>query len=270
MKRISYSWYVLLLLSTKLLSQDRIFLRNGTNINGKVIALSEDTLSYRDSLLNVPAVTIPKKDILLVEYQSGAISVFDSPASRDTVETVEQQKERKLKEWQEKESRWPNNIVSIYLPGLIIGRYTVSYERLFYNKTIGVNIPLTITYNALRALLDSNSTTTSNGTTYDIPGGLGLITGVDVNYYYYLKPTSTYYFGPRLRYGTDMILGGVEGLTVQLQNGILKSWGEKFTSTFGIGFGFFKLSEKYANMPGYEPKQVYPWGSVTWRLGLRL
>ena len=91
-----------------------------------------------------------------------------------------------------------------------------------------------------------------------------------MNYYYDLKPELKYFFGPRIRYGTDMMLGGIEGLSVQLQNGIFRSRGTKYTSTIGVGFGFFKLSEKYSKYPGYKPKQVYPWASFTWRLGFRL
>ncbi|MDF2452238.1 MAG: hypothetical protein K0S26_1742, partial [Bacteroidota bacterium] len=116
----------------------------------------------------------------------------------------------------------------------------------------------------------NNNNNNSNNPPVKRNVGTGFITGIDVNYYHDLKPELKYYFGPRIRYGTDMTLGGIEGLTFQIQNGIFRSRGKKMTSTLGFGVGFFKLSAKYANRGTFDTKQVYPWASFTWRLGFRL
>jgi hypothetical protein len=296
---------VLLFVSLSNLAQDKVFLRNGKIIPCKIVAVSEKTISYRDTIPDSPIVTLSKNDVLLTEYKTGTIYMFsqepnttntvnfatDNVAAPEINETREQRKERKMKEWKEKEALLPNNILGFYIPELALGRLTVSYERLFANKSIGVTIPFSLTYNSFRILnalaynasssnsssssSSSNGSTSSNNTTTNNnnsnqPRGTGFITGIDVNYYYDLKPELKYYFGPRLRYGTDMMLGGIEGLTFQLQNGIFKSSGKRTTSTLGFGVGFFKLSQKYVNYSGYEPKQVYPWASFTWRLGFRL
>lgn len=281
---------VLLFVSLNTLAQDKVFLRDGKIIPCKIIAISEKTISYRDTIPNSLVVTLSKNDVLIAEYKTGPVYMFNKSSSPlnsvnasnknvspDVIETREQRKERKMKEWKEEEALLPNNILGFYFPELFFGRLTISYERLFANKSMGIKIPFSLTYDSFGAMgeFSSNSSSTSStNTTNNSPiirtRGTGFITGIDVNYYYDLKPKLKYYFGPRLRYGTDMVLGGIEGLSFQLQNGIFKSSGKKMTSTLGFGVGFFKLSQKYANYPGYEPKQVYPWASFTWRLGFRL
>lgn len=296
---------MLLFVSLKGLAQDKVFLRDGKVITCKIVAISENTISYKDTIINAPLITLPKKDVLLTEYKTGEIYMFSNEektikvensnatlkVENEIIETREQRKERKMKEWKEQEALLSNNILGFYIPELILGRFTVSYERLLANKSIGIKIPLSLTYNPFGALssmsssnssTSSSSTNTTSGTTNTTSSssnnntneqpvrGTGFITGIDVNYYHDLKPSLKYYFGPRLRYGTDMMLGGIEGLTFQLQNGIFKSSGKRFTSTIGVGFGFFKLSERYANTGNYDVKQIYPWASFTWRLGFRL
>lgn len=302
---------MLLFVSLNGLAQDKVFLRDGKVITCKIVAISENTISYMDTVLNAPLVTLPKKDVLLTEYKTGEIYMFSNEeqtlkveksnatlkVENEVLETREQRKERKMKEWKEQEALLSNNILGFYIPELILGRFTVSYERLLANKSIGIKIPLSLTYNpfgALSSMSSSNSSNTSSSTTNTTSSstntnsssnnnsnnnnnnneqpvrGTGFIAGIDVNYYHDIKPSLKYYFGPRLRYGTDMMLGGIEGLTFQLQNGIFKSSGKRFTSTIGFGVGFFKLSEKYANSGNYDVKQVYPWASFTWRLGFRL
>jgi hypothetical protein len=297
--------FALLFVSAFAVAQDKVFLRDGKVIPCKIIAISESTISYRDTVPNSTLVTVSKNEVLLAEYQSETIYMFSKPqpefnlvskpqtlsATPEINETRQQRADRKMKEWKEKEALLPNNILGFYIPELIMGRLTVSYERLLANKSMGVKIPFSLTYDGLGALAEfssnnstntntnststnTNSTNTNNNNTTNAPvqrnRGTGFITGIDVNYYHDLKPKLKYFFGPRVRYGTDMTLGGIEGLTFQIQNGIFKSSGKKMTSTIAFGVGFFKLSEKYATRGGLDTKQVYPWGSFTWRLGFRL
>lgn len=295
---------VLLFVSLISLAQDKVFLRSGKTITCKIVAISEKTISYKDTLANSPLVTVSKNEVLLTEYQSGTIYMFGKEEAEPMVEnksvafanlpeineTREQRAERKMNEWKEKEDLLPNGILGFYIPDFVFGRFTVSYERLLSNKSIGIKIPLSLTYDGIGFLAENSSNTnssssntnssssysnnssssTTNNSAVKRNHGTGIITGIDVNYYHDLKPQLKYYFGPRLRYGTDMTLGGIEGLTFQIQNGIFKSSGKKMTSTLGFGVGFFKLSAKYANRGSLDTKQVYPWASFTWRLGFRL
>jgi len=259
-------------------SQDQLFLRKGTSIKCKIVAVSEKTITYRDTVLGSPLITIPKADVILAEYKTGSVYIFSAEnkplETVEIMETREQRKERKMKEWKEKEQTLSDNILGFYIPELILGRLTVSYERLIYNKSVGITVPLSLTYDSFGALAEAsaNSTSVNTGTTVSSPvqrtRGVSFIVGVDVNYYHDLKPQLKYFFGPRIRYGTDMTLGGVEGLSFQLQNGIFRSSLKKTTSSLAIGFGFVKLNERNSGIR--DPKQVYPWASFTWRLGFRL
>ena len=303
---------MLLLVTFTSVAQDKVFLRNGKVIPCKIEAISESTISYRDTVPNAALVTLSKNEVLMTEYgKSETVYMFSKEEPAFTVqnntttfstmpemnETREQRQARKMKEWKEKEALLPNGILGFYIIDLVFGRLTVSYERLLANKSVGIKIPVSLTYDGVGALAEfssNNSNATSSNTnssstntnssnnnnnnnnnnTNNAPikrnVGTGIITGVDINYYHDLKPQLKYFFGPRVRYGTDMTLGGIEGLTFQLQNGIFKSSGKKMTSTLAVGVGFFKLSAKYAGRGGFDAKQVYPWASFTWRLGFRL
>ena len=302
-------FWILLFATVNAVAQDKVFLRNGKVIPCKIIAISEKTISYQDTIANSVLITLPKNDVLMTEYgksetvylfgkEQPSFTVVNSSTTFSTIpqqnETREQRQARKMKEWKEKEALMPNGILGFYIVDFAFGRFTVSYERLLANKSVGITVPLSLTYDGLGALaeLSSNSSNASNtntnssststnsssssnnNSTTNSPVkrnvGTGIITGVDINYYHDLKPQLKYFFGPRVRYGTDMTLGGIEGLTFQLQNGILKSSGKRFTSTIALGVGFFKLSAKYAGRGGFDSKQVYPWASFTWRLGFRL
>ncbi len=260
-------------------SQDKLFLRKGALLKCKIIAVSEKTITYRDTAANSQLITIPKGDVILAEYQTGVIYIFSSEnpivQQPEVFETRDQRKERKMKEWKTKEHALSDNILGFYIPDLILGRLTMSFERLIANKTVGITVPLSLTYDSFGALAaaSANSNSVNNGQTVSSPirrtRGLGFIAGIDVNYYYDLKPELKYYFGPRIRYGTDMVLGGINGLTFQLQNGIFRSRGQNMTSTIGFGVGFVKLTGNNT-VRSRDPKQVYPWASFTWRLGFRL
>lgn len=282
---------------TWLKSQDKIFLRNGQIINASIISLDELGVSYKDTVQNSPIIKLKREDVLLTEDRNGKIYMYSilqpknssaidikSIATEPTkLETRSERRERLLKEWKVKENELSNNILGFYIPELLFGRLTVSYERLLANKSIGILIPVSLTYDGLGALAEfsannsnnnsiNSGTNTSNTTTAPVRKrnvGTGVIAGVDVNYYYDLKPRLKYFFGPRVRYGTDMTLGGIEGLTVQIQNGIFSSRGKNRVSALSFGFGFFKLSDRYSRS-GLDTKQVYPWASFTWRLGFRL
>ncbi len=259
-------------------AQDRLFLKNNTVINCKIIALSETTITYRDSIINSPLKLIVKTEVLLVEYKTGEIYTFGAPTltvqPEEIVETRDQRKQRKMKEWKAREENLSDNILGFHIPDLVLGRLTLSYERLVSNKSIGILVPFSLTYDSFGALAEfsANTGTNSVGTGSATPvkrnRGVNFITGIDVNYYHDLKPELKYFFGPRIRYGTDMVLGGTEGLSFQIQNGIFRSRRQKSVSSLALGFGFVKVTTKSAIFS--DPRQVYPWISFTWRLGFRL
>ena len=268
---------LLLILSIQTYAQDKLFLKNNTIIICKTLTLSKNSITYKDTSINSVTQTILKKDALMAELKTGEIYIFGSSNSflmegeTSMNSTNSEDLENRIIEWEEKEKQFPNGILGFYPVQIFAGRFTVSYEKLTSNKTLGILFPVSLTYDMLaNSTPSSSSSSTTTSTTAPEKKGVGIISGIDVNYYYTLKPALKYFFGPKVRYGTAMTLGGIEYLSFQMQNGLMKSRGSKFTHTFSVGFGFFKLSQKYANYPGYEANQVYPTGSLTWRLGFRL
>lgn len=274
MKKITYIHLLFSLLFTQtLLAQDKLFLRNNTTIYCKISSVNEKTVSYRDTLGNPDIKTISKESIMLAEFKSGDVYIFgkaNENSSSDAsiiTETRQERKIRKMEEWKKEEETLSDNILGFEPGAFFLGRFGVSYERLFANKSIGIKIPLIMSYNYAQ----SSGLASNNGNT-TLDYGPSFITGLDVNFYQDLKPKTKYFFGPRIRYGKDMFLGGIEGFTAQLNNGLFVSQGKNFTNTIGVGIGCFKQTLVYnsTNNSSFSDEQLYPSFSITWRLGFRL
>lgn len=266
MKKNSYISFIFCCLITQTtFAQDKLFLRNNTTLFCKIASINEKTVSYRDSVGATQITTISKENIIMAEYKTGEIYVFGKAEATSAPailnETSSERKARKMQEWKKEDESLRNNIIGFEPIGFFIGRFGASYERLLNNKNIGIKIPMLLSYNFLG---DSSNKK------------VGFITGLDVNFYQDLKPNTKYFFGPRVRYGTDMFLGNIEGITAQLNNGIFVSRGKSFTNTIGLGFGFFKFTRSLTNTNNtinggtYDYKKLYPSFSITWRLGFRL
>ena len=73
--------------------------------------------------------------------------------------------------------------------------------------------------------------------------------------------------GPRFRFGTDQMMRGAEGYSLQYQFGCLFKSGKKFSQHLSMGYGFLKLQ----NVPSsstFDPEQLYGWISLNYRLSL--
>ena len=89
-----------------------------------------------------------------INYQSGFTDAvektpdFLSNSTKVHTESVYKipQKSTLLEEWKEQESMLSNHIIGFYIHQLLWGRFTISYERLFADKTIGIKIPISLTY----------------------------------------------------------------------------------------------------------------------------
>ena len=255
-------------------AQDKLFFKNGETKLCNIVSINDSTVFFIDTTaIGNKKFKLHTKDILIAEKQTGEIYIFGETNNyiksiSVASETEQETNERLLKKWYKKSDTLGNTILGFYPTQLLVGRLTFSYERLIINKTIGVNIPFSLTYNPFKNAMSNNRNNQNRN--YQPPDGVGFITGIDINFYHPIRPELDYFVGPRFRTGKDMLLGGLEGQTFMLQNGLLKSRGLHFTNMVAIGFGFFKLSEKYAKLPGYSDKQVYPWMSFTWRVGFRL
>lgn len=274
--KITALFFILTLINVNLVqAQDKLFFRNGTSLYCKITSINETSLSYKDTTANALVTSVLKTQLILAELKTGEVYIFGTELkSKEQIdpsnETRLQRQERKMKEWKKREDTLSNNILGFYLPAILVGRFGISFERLFSSKSIGVKVPLILTYDSRGILSFMNNPNNSNSnTTITTNKGIGFITGIDLNFYHDIKPRIKYYFGPRIRYGKDMFLD-IEGMTVQIQNGIMTSSGKRFTNTLGVGFGFAKLIKVGSSPVKVNENQVFPSISLTWRLGFRL
>lgn len=263
-------------------AQDKVIFKDGRKLHCKILAINPNTITYKDSANADKMITVAKNDVLMAEYKSGSVYIFGNTTSTPSNSIVNKPRDRKA-EIREREKTFANNIIGIQIPDLAFGRLTLSYERLFFDKQIGVAVPLSMSFDrrilSLASANTSSSSSTSsssNGTTTStssqsdkIRTNLGFITGFDVNYYFESRSHTRFFIGPRVRYGTDVTMQNITAYSVQCQNGILiGSRSGKLASTLAIGFGFVRIiASPFGN--GINPNQSYPWASFTFRLGFR-
>jgi hypothetical protein len=68
-KTVSKKKHILVLFAVILASvasaQDKLFFKNGNSLVCKILAISENTLTYRDTAANATQITVSKSDVLL-------------------------------------------------------------------------------------------------------------------------------------------------------------------------------------------------------------
>ena len=248
-------------------AQDKLVFKNGKKTNCKIVAINPHSVTYKDSATAENMITVPKAEVLMAEYSSGSVYIFgsDEAPKTPTVSPYSTTNDRK-KAWHEKEAKFSNNIIGLQPINLLFGRLTLSYERLMFDKQVGLVIPFSLTYDP-KALLFSNPDT-ANG--IRISYNIGFITGADINYYFETRGHTKFFVGPRFRYGTDVAISNINAYSFQFQNGFFFPGSNgKTANTLSIGFGFVRIN----SIPGgnfLNPKQSYPWMSLTYRLGFRL
>jgi len=260
-------FFVFLLVGAISLAQDKVVFKDGRKYNCKIVAINPTTITYKDSASAEKMITIAKNDVLMAEFKSGSVYVFgnNEPSSVLPSNNTKPKSKRELN--RETEQSFSNNIIGVQIPDIFFGRLTLTYERLFLDKTMGIVIPISLTYDP-RILYRGLSTDTANGASV-VRRNLSYVTGLDLNYYFETRSHSKFFVGPRFRYGTDVFVSNVTAYSVQFQNGFLIcSSNGKLASTFALGFGFARvLASPLGN--AFDPKQSYPWASFTFRLGFR-
>lgn len=247
------------------LGQDKVVFKDGRRLKCKIVAINPSTVTFKDSTEKL--TTIAKNDLLIAEYSSGSIYIFGNTAASPTFSTPINKPRDKKADIREKEKNFSDNIIGIQIPDIFMGRLTLSYERLFFEKQMGIAVPVSMTYDP-NVIYSGLSTDTSMKAS-KVRKNVSFVTGVDLNYYFESRSHTKFFVGPRFRYGTDVALGNITAYSVQFQNGFLIcSSNGKMASTFALGFGFARiLASPVGN--GINPNQSYPWASFTFRLGFR-
>ncbi len=269
-------FYIFLFLSLTVLgnsfAQDKLILRSGKKINCKIISVNPTTVDYKDTTASSNVFTLDKTEILMAELKNGELYVFgnESQNGRGNSSTKTTRAEERKAAVREKEKSFKNGIIGFQpIDAFMFGRVTFTYERLFMNKRMGVAVPISLSFDPRILTPGSKADTIVSNQRQKVRHNTGIITGLDLNYYYETKGYSKFFFGPRFRYGTDVYLYNVTGYSVQFQNGfLLCSANGKWASTFSIGFGFARVIASPLG-GSFNQRQSYPWGSFTFRLGIR-
>lgn len=255
----TYLIFIFLIPITFVIAQDKIIYKNGTVSSCKLVSINKNTVTFNDSTSNSVPKTISKNELVLAEFANGAVYVFGEDKS--TAEEIPQQ--NKNDKAKSKEEINTPNIVGLQLFGLLGGRGSFSYERLFNDEQLGILIPVVLTFNPY----PDNSGGASNS--------LNFISGLDVNYYFDTKWRNTKFLvGPRVRYGSDVFINNmagadITGLSLQAQNGFFITGPNKSVChTLAFGFGFVRIINSGFGS-GVDHKQSYPWMSLTYRFGIR-
>ncbi len=244
--------------------QDKIIFKDGTKHNCKIVSINKSTVTFKDSENATALTTKSKAEIVLAEYASGSVYIFGNEKQEETIPG--KKPEAKTKNSNPKKDTEQNNMLGTQLFSSFLGRTGLTYERFFYNKQMSVAIPLFVTYSPY-----ADSFSSSNSPVTYSKSNINFVTGADLNYFFDTKQQNVKFFvGPRLRYGTDVLVYNVTGLSVQAQNGLLihSLHNPKIAHTLAFGFGFVRVITTPKSNP-FDPKQSFPWMSLTYRFNFK-
>ncbi|MDI1354318.1 MAG: hypothetical protein PSX36_05350 [bacterium] len=235
------------------LAQDKLFLTNGTIKHGIVVSISQDLVFFKLSDTSI-VQKIPKNNLYLIEKYDGTRYLFSSATvNSNTASPIGLPAKR--------------NFIGAQPFGVLFGRATVVYERLSKDGKIGLVIPFSLTYDPNRNLFKPFLDSAQKAQAANM--GISFITGADVNFYFGKSDSKKFFIGPRIRYGTDIYLGGIEGYSIQTQVGWnISKPKNKVAQHLSLGFGFARI---LTAPPGSitDPKQSYGWGSVNYRISFK-
>ena len=251
MKRIVIIFF---LFSVTLKAQDKVFFKNGMMKKGVVVSIGQNAVFFKNSDTSLKTIQIPKTELLLIENYKGDISIF-SDTKKNTQE--DNLKAPILKQ----------NIIGTQPFSVLFGRVTLVYERLSKDNKVGFVFPLALTFDPMGSLYNSKIDTNRNSVKR--LSGVNFIVGLDVNFYFGKKENSKFFIGPRIRYGTDMFLRGIEAYSLQTQFGWKIGRAENaFVQHLSVGYGFVRILSSPAGSL-ISSKQSYSWFSVNYRVGIK-
>ena len=236
-------------------AQDKLFFADGTSQRGIILSIGKDQVFFKttDSSQVIP---YNKKDLLLIEDYKGSRILFGEPVKQTTSHQSKSTQDSLIK-----------NSFGMQPLALLLGRLTFNYERLRDDGKIGIVIPFSLSFDPFAKLayqLDTNKNKAPFKKTR-----ISFITGVDVNFYIGKREIYKFFIGPRVRYGTDIILGEVQGYSLQTQMGWRISRTQRKTvQHISFGFGFVRVISSPATT-AINAKKSYSWMSLNYRIGIR-
>lgn len=171
-------------ISFTLLSQDLITLRSGKTLKVLIQEVNQKEIAYRKAEnANGPLYKIYTRDVLRIDYESGAVDNFAESNEKSTSLLGS----RSL-------ALAGRNILSIDAMALLFQNIELSYEHLVgSNKKLGLRIPVSVNMQG----------TSTNGNMLGNTRNV-FYSGLDLNYYPLGQNTSSFFVGPSLRVGSAL------------------------------------------------------------------
>jgi len=249
-------WLVIIcvILTLGLRSQDKVFFANGTVQNGWVVSIAKEFVYFKTTDTS-RTQQLKKSDVLMIETYKGERYIFEKKPERKNDPPVNNEPENKIR-----------NFLGAQPLAVFLGRVTLVYERTSKNGKIGLVLPFSLTFNPFNVFYESVADSTPNAT--PPVTGLNYILGADLNFYFGKMSKRQFFIGPRFRYGTDQMLEGTEGYSLQSQFGWRFNSVNRLTRHLSLGFGFVKVLSATPGT-GIDPKQSYVWYSINYRFSFR-
>ncbi|MFN5370343.1 MAG: hypothetical protein ACK5B6_02675, partial [Bacteroidia bacterium] len=171
-------------LSLGLFSQDLITLRSGKTLKVQIQEVNQKEIAYRKAdNANGPLYKIYTRDVLRIDYESGAVDNFAESQEKSTSFLSS----RSL-------TTAGRNILSIDAMALLFQNIELSYEYLTGDdKKLGVRVPVSVNMQG----------TSNNGNMLGNTRNV-FYSGLDLNYYPLGQNTSSFFVGPSLRIGSAL------------------------------------------------------------------
>lgn len=246
--------FIFLFFALCLGAQDKLFFKNGKIQKGYIVSISTDVIYYKNSDTSLQTFQIPKSEIILVENYKGDVFIYSQKKTNHAKDTLQA-------------AAFKQNAIGMQPFGIFFGRVIFVYERFTKNNSVGFVFPLSLTFDPSGKLYSSGIDTSNNAPKR--LSGINFIGGLDVNFYIGKNETSKFFVGPRIRYGTDMFMEGIEAYSAQTQFGWKYGKDDKpFIQHLSFGFGVVRILSSPAGAR-INSKQSYPWFSMNYRLGIK-
>ena len=241
------------LFSLGLKAQDKLFFKNGDIKKGYLVSIGQNNVFFKNSDTSVKTQHFLKTDLLLIENYKGDIFIFSETKKNENIKTDAPQYKR--------------NALELQPFGILSGRATIVYERFTKDDKIGFVFPLSLTFDPRGSMYNSKIDTSKNSVKR--LSGVNFIGGMDVNFYIGRRDRSKFFLGPRIRYGTDMFLRGIEAYSIQTQFGWRFGDSTKpLIQHLSFGFGLVRILSSPAGAL-ISPKQSYAWFSANYKIGIK-
>lgn len=206
-------------------AQDKIYYADGSTRSGVLVSVGQEFVFFK--INDTSAIEkISKSELVLAVDKAGTRYLIAKPLHAE------------VKSYKLQTPAYPHpNLLGVQPLDIFVGRIGLYYERLSLDDKLGVVIPFSLSFNPFGSLYKS-----ARSPALSARGVYNYIGGLDLNVYPMEGEFTKLFFGPRLRYGTDVMLNQSEALSVQTQFGLrIGNKDSRFIQHASFGIGFVKV-----------------------------